>query len=82
MIKLSASTGKNTVNQQTNITHRSNYLPQRAEIWIVFGNILRRWFTIKGVHLSINAFIPFPFSSAMLQSMDLITTILWLQYCH
>ena len=29
-----------------------------------------RWFTIKGLHLSINAFIPFPFSFTMLQSME------------
>ena len=29
-----------------------------------------RWFTIKGLYLSINAFIPFPFSFTMLQSME------------
>ena len=74
-IKCNATTG-NTVNQRANVSQWSNYLPQRAEIWIIFGNISRRWFTIKGLYLSINAFIPFPFASSMLQSMDLITTIL------
>ena len=61
---------KNIVNQRANETQWSNYLPQRAEIWIIFGNISRRWFTIIGLYLSINAFIPFPFSSTMLQSME------------
>ena len=74
-IKCNATTG-NTVNQRANVSQWSNYLPQRAEVWIIFGNISRRWFTIKGLYLSINAFIPFPFASSMLQSMDLLTTIL------
>ena len=26
---------KNTVNQRANVTQWSNYLPQRAEIWII-----------------------------------------------
>ena len=74
-VKCNATTG-NTVNQRANVSQWSNYLPQRAETWMIFGNISRRWFTIKGLYLSINAFIPFPFASWMLQSMDLIATIL------
>ena len=37
-IKCNATTG-NTVNQRANVSQWSNYLPQRAEIWIIFGNL-------------------------------------------